>query len=250
MHSLEPLLPTSVASAILDYSLCSPRIKISRTTTASELLAAFSPKPHPPKVAHSQLLAPSQRFTITMTAKRGLRRKERISYTISDDSEAEGSPSAVSSAFSSPQKIGRVRKIIDLDEEDEFEEIELAKTPPPRTSSAGHSLRQLRAPENRETPRAKRRKLSKGAAKKYPLVCSDIPVVLPRSARNEIRENIATETAGKRAKFFVAKKDFFLPLLPESNNYVKKLVEQHHQRNETEDTSIIPYEALTKQPDG
>ena len=191
---------------------------------------------------------------------RHLRHKERISYNISDDSDTTDSPSGVST-FTSPEKPKRNRRIIDLEDE-ELEVIELATAPPPRLSSAGHSLRQhkdlhlsLRAQENGNKPVLKKRRIDPNIHKKKPTtsLTSNAPAP-PRSARNEIRDLIATETAGKRAKFLVAKKEYFLPLLPESN-HVSKLVEQHGhtQAAKSADTGAdmsVPYEVLETQPKG
>jgi hypothetical protein len=61
---------------------------------------------------------------------------------------------------------------------------------------------------------------------------------------------ISRETAVKRANFYVAKKDYFLPLLPESNN-IHRLVEARNAAGQQGDEDLtIPYEALEKQPDG
>lgn len=70
----------------------------------------------------------------------------------------------------------------------------------------------------------------------------------PRTARNEVRDIINTETAAKRSKFFIAKKDHFLPLLPEGN-HVQRLVDQHILDDDVEELGI-PYEALSDQPQG
>ncbi|KAL9098507.1 MAG: hypothetical protein Q9187_009649, partial [Circinaria calcarea] len=154
----DPLPPSPI------YSPSPDRIKVSRSTTASELLAAFSPSPKPVKSVRPLIWVPQPSPEIKMT-ERGLRRKEPITYAISDDSDNANSPSAISSAFSSPQKVKRVRSIVDL-EDDEVEEVEQTKTPPPRVSSAGHALRQpkdmhlsLRAQENGDKPVLKKRKL-------------------------------------------------------------------------------------------
>ena len=186
---------------------------------------------------------------------RALRQKEPITYAVSDDSDTTKSPSAVSSAFSSPYKIKRTRNVIDL-EEDEVEEIVPPKTPPPRLSSAGHSLRQhgelhlsLRAQENGDKPALKKRKLSRPSSQKRIRVFSNITTIAPRTARNEVRNAIASQTTAKRASFFVAKKDYFLPLLPEGN-HITRLVEQHKHSDSSDDTATVPYEALTKQPTG
>ena len=193
---------------------------------------------------------------------RHLRHKDRISYNISDDSDAADSPSGVST-FSTPQKPKRKRNIIDLEDE-VLEVIELATTPPPRLSTAGHSLRQhkdlhlsLRAQENGDKPISKKRRIhtSGSSHKKKPRVISASDAPAPaRTARNEIRDSIATETAGKRAKFFVAKKEYFLPLLPESN-HISRLVEQHGQAQAAQGADdhtdmAVAYEVLETQPKG
>ena len=217
-------------------------------TTASQLLASFSPKPQPKKVL--QPLAPAQHYPIAMSepSRRDLRRKQPVSYEISDNSD-DGEASNVGSAFSTPQK----RKLTYI--EDEIEEIEPAKTPPPRQSTAGHSLRQhsdlhlsLRAQENGDKPVVKRRKsLPKPRSHKKPPLQSNA-VSQPKSARNEVRDNINTETAAKRSKFFIAKKNYFLPLLPEGN-HIQRLVGQHSHNDDVEELEV-PYEALCSQPQG
>ena len=215
--------------------------------TASQLLASFSPKPQPVKVF--QPVATIQHYPITMSepSRRNPRRQQPISYEISDDSDS-GQASNAGSVFSTPQK----RKFTYL--EDEIEEVEPAKTPPPRQSSAGHSLRQhsdlhlsLRAQENGDKPIIKRRKtLPTSSFHKKPL--QKKVVSQPRTARNEVRDVISTETTARRSKFFIAKKDYFLPLLPEGN-HVQRLVDQHLQDDDVEELGV-PYEALSTQPLG
>lgn len=185
-----------------------------------------------------------------MMADRRLRHKEKpVSYEISSDSDSTDPASQLDSSFSSPEKPARKRvSIVDL--EDELEEIEPPKTPPPRLSAAGHSLRQhndlklsLQARENADKPVLKKRKITRQKSKN---ILKPSAPAAPRTARNEIRDHIATETAGKRAKFFVAKKDLFLPLLPDGN-HIQKLVAQAG--NEGKDESE-PYEVIEKQPAG
>ena len=193
-----------------------------------------------------------------MSTGRGLRHKPRVSYTISDDSDEPDPLSSPSSTFTTPQKPTRGRKVINLeDEDDEIVEVERPKTPPPRVSSAGHSLRQhkelhlsLRAQENGDKPIVKKQKLSKSSRRQsIPKIVSDAPSEPHvRTARNEVRDTIATETAAKRTRFFVAKKDYFLPLLPESN-HVKKMVDLQHGNGHAAG-DILPYEALESQPAG
>ncbi len=245
----------------------SPRIKLSRSTTASELLAAFSPVK---QVSRSPSFTNIEAMATTGDP-RNLRQKGRISYTISDDSDSEVPPSAVSSAFTTPQK-GAALKVIDLEEESD-EELQVPTSPPTRVSSAGHQLRaprdlhlSLKAQENGDKPVIKKRKLtlaSKSRRKKQKvIVTSDakqgesqtirLSVPSARTARNEIRDAIATETAGKRSAFFIAKKDFFLPLLPESN-YISRLSERgdHSQPDLGNGTdSAVPYETIETQPKG
>ena len=235
-----------------DLSRSSP-LKISRKLSASELLEAFSPKPSPPKKPQSCLS--TSKCEIAMSDARSLRRKEKVSYTVSDDSDVTGSPSGASSTFSPGRKSRRVRKITELSD-DELEEIEPPKTPPPRTSSAGHSLRQhkdlhlsLRAQQNGDKPVLKKRKLSRGTQNQQQKDSIRVAAPIPqRTARNEIRDTIASKTAIHRASFFVSKKDYFLPLLP-SSNYITKLAEQRSQDGKSEDLTV-PYEAITTQPKG
>ena len=179
--------------------------------------------------------------------RRELRRKEPVSYHISDDSDNGGSPSGGDSNFSTPQK----RTLVYI--EDEIEEIEPERTPPPRQSTVGHSLRQhkdlhlsLRAQENADKPVvAKRRKLLPKAPRRSLANRKIVPQ--PLTARNEVRDIIATETTAKRSRFFVAKKDYFLPLLPEGN-HVQRLVEQRAEVYDGIEELDTPYEALAEQP--
>ena len=221
-----------------------------RPTTASKILAAFSPRPQPKKSPSIDFVTP-QNFPIAMEAKRSSRRKERISYEISDDSENPDTSSSLDSTFSTPQKAPQNRlSIIDL--EDELEEIELPKTPPPRLSSAGHALRQpnelalsLRAQENGDKRTAKKRSYTKRRSKPKTILQPSAP----KTARQELREYVNTETAGKRSNFFVAKRDLFLPLLPEGN-HVQRLVAQHQRGGRSEEELSVPYEVIEQQPAG
>jgi SWI/SNF-related matrix-associated actin-dependent regulator of chromatin subfamily A member 5 len=76
------------------------------------------------------------------------------------------------------------------------------------------------------------------------------PVVTERIA---VRQQIASVTAAKRNRFFVEKKDYFLPLLPSNNNFVKKLVEKHEALSQAEKARLpatTPYEEIENQPRG
>lgn len=244
----------ALSSPTLSNELTStPKVQSSRKA-ASDLLASFSPISQSKK--ESQVWPISPQFPITMSdQKRQLRRKEPVHYeiSISGDSEDAESPS---STFSSPTKRRKSRvSIVDLEEEST--ESEPPKNPPPRVSSAGHLLRQpkdlhlsLRAQENADNPRAKKRKISNRRSKKS--VTSQKTEIQPsqKTARNEIRENISRETAVKRANFYVAKKEYFLPLLPQSNS-INKLVEARNAAGQHGNEDLtIPYEALEQQPEG
>ena len=186
-----------------------------------------------------------------METKRSSRRKERISYEISDDSDNPDTSSSLGSTFSTAQKVPRKRvSLIDL--EDEFEEIEPPKTPTPRLSSAGHALRQpnelalsLRAQENGDKRVVRKRKATKSRSKPK----TTMQPSAPKTARQELREYVNTETARKRSNFFVAKKDLFLPLLPEGN-HVQRLVAQQERGGKLEEGLSAPYEVIEQQPAG
>lgn len=187
-----------------------------------------------------------------MTENRDLRRKERVSYHVSDPDDSESPDSPSTNGFGTPRKS---RRVITIDSEDDEEiEIEPEKTPPPRVSLGHHVLRQrrqlqpsLRAQENGDRQRSRRRKISKPS--RASLVVSDAPPEMQMSARNVIRNQIATETARRRANFFVAKKDYFLPLLPETN-HIKRLADERIHSEHGEKDLSIPYEALEHQPLG
>jgi SWI/SNF-related matrix-associated actin-dependent regulator of chromatin subfamily A member 5 len=63
------------------------------------------------------------------------------------------------------------------------------------------------------------------------------------TARNRLRDDIAQKTKAKANNFLVAKKDYFLPLLP-PNNQITKLVASHNAK------PIVEYEELKEQPKG
>ena len=241
-----PLTPTHLTT-------CSPKTPLSGKKTAAEILAAFSPVSQS-KRNPQPWVSPSS-FSIAMSEKRTMRRKERISYHISDDSDSVQSQSAADSTFSTPQKTARSSQqtFVDLDEDSE---IEPEKTPPPRVSSAGHSLRQhqnlhlsLRAQENGDRQRVTKRRKPRKPSRKSVDSSNSKPSPLARTARNQIRNEIATETTRKRNNFFVAKKDYFLPLLPD-NNYITRLAEERSHVGEDEMDLSIPYEAIEHQPEG
>jgi SWI/SNF-related matrix-associated actin-dependent regulator of chromatin subfamily A member 5 len=75
------------------------------------------------------------------------------------------------------------------------------------------------------------------------------PVVSNRAA---IRQEIASKTAAYRDRFFVEKKEFWLPLLPD-HNYVRKLVSKYERMTRDEKArlpKITPYAEIESQPRG
>ena len=211
-----------------------------------------------------------------MANTRQLRPKDVVSYEISSDEDSAQISNSSGTPFGTPQKPVRTLKhsVINLDEETDTEESESPqKSPPPRLSTAGHSLRQhgtlrqsLRAQENADKPLRKKQRASKV---KRPYVTSDAPKPTPvASVRSQIRNAIASDTAVRKDNFFIAHKDLFLKLLPK-RNYITKAVEQRvykeHERDDltTSDQSTslnqrphqvkdlsVPYEDLLQQPLG
>ena len=186
---------------------------------------------------------------------RSLRQKEQISYEISSDSEDELAHSPLESAFTSPKGPSNgTLNMLDLMDEEDGPLVSEIRTPPPRMSAAGHSLRQpkdlrlsLRAQENGDRPRKTQRRLFRAPQSLLPAQKSRRPAK-SQTVRNEVRTQIAAETSRKRANFLVAHQNLFLPLLPEQNQ-VKKLTDQINQ-GEKANCAEVPYEALEKQPTG
>lgn len=67
------------------------------------------------------------------------------------------------------------------------------------------------------------------------------------TARNQIRQEIAENTKPKRDAFFLAKKDLFLPLLP-NTNYISKL--ERDRASGGKQVEIAPNDTLLSQPRG
>ena len=244
--------------------LYKPRPHGAKGTTASELLAAFSPRNQPYTMLKPFL--PPLKPDITMNKGRGQRAKKKVTYTISDDSDGPGPFSGAESSFSTPRNVQRTHSVISLEDDDDdddddgIQEIGPSKALPPRQSSAGHSLRQhqdlhlsLRAQENGDRQNGRKRKRSQRDSKQKPRLVSDAPTAAAviKSARNETRDFIATETARKRARFFVAKKEYFLPLLPE-HNHIQRLAEQAEYSEDHDEAKhgVVSYETIDMQPKG
>ena len=188
------------------------------------------------------------------TDERRLRPKGQITYEISSGSEDELAKSESGSPFTSPDHPSKRRfSIVDLMEEDESEQ---EKGPPqPRLSAAGHSLRQpteinlsLRAQENGDRPRKKRRMLFTAPQSMKPARNQQrLHKHKPETERNRVRAHIALETARKRTNFLLAHKEYFLPLLPKQN-HVQDLIDRKY--GDPTKAESIPFEMLEQQPAG
>ena len=159
--------------------------------------------------------------------------------------------------------------VLDLDDGD-ADELSLP-FPPEQPIHTGHSLRprsslnqSIKASENGDKPPTKRRRsagsvLSRKSNVSNRNVTPNKDQVAPSlSSRQQVRQGIATKTAGKRARFFLAKKDCFLPLLPQSN-HISRLLEKAgseesilHKTTGRPDNheGIYPYEPIETQPRG
>ncbi|KAL8657488.1 MAG: hypothetical protein Q9226_001864 [Calogaya cf. arnoldii] len=195
---------------------------------------------------------------------------------MSSDSDSEQPSTSNDSPFGTPSKpVRRQRRSTVNHEEETDTEAEEAplKTPPPRLSTAGHSLRQhkdlhlsLRALENGDKRAPKTRK-HLSTRKRLNATSSAAKPVPVKTERNLIRDAIATGTAVHRNNFFLAQKHLFLPLLP-PKNHITKIAEKSRLDGLEEDIlaisdatdsldgagyrkdKTIPYEELTQQPRG
>ena len=208
----------------------------------------------------------------------GQRPKRSICYVDLDDSD---DAIVVSSGASEASFLPDARKTGDRSttaaHDPALETSVHAEILPERGSLAGHSLRPrstLQQSEKASNMIQKRRRVSQRKTPKKTgpeTVSSDVgslrssrPAPLLTS-RQAIRHVIATETAVKRANFFRAKKDYFLPLLPEVN-YVQKLVNKREDglaegkdggetqedlaESVLDEQEISPYVHITEQPRG
>lgn len=122
-----------------------------------------------------------------------------------------------------------------------------------RISAINDELQMEKRRKDREVDAGRRRS---GRDRKIRILESDMvasppPAALQRraappklnTARNRLRDDIAKKSKVKANNFLVANKDYFLPLLPKTNQ-VAKLVTNHKAE------PIVEYEELNEQPEG
>ncbi|KAI9789843.1 MAG: hypothetical protein M1816_005760 [Peltula sp. TS41687] len=253
-----------------------PRPRLPKST--AELLAMFCPIDQSRKSVKSDAQkANSQEFA------HELRQKRKISYVNLDDSDdTVAAPSVASSAFPTPQAM-RQRDAMDAQTDDvDLSSPANSQPLPERSTRTGHSLRPRSAlqpsikAENmiiRTMPKKSQRKPTKGRGRQS--ISNKVKSGAALTSRQAIRHTIATETAVKRAKFLMAKKEYFLPLLPK-NNYITRLLHKEQVEIKPEDggikaedgeaglkasdeshvgttgnkVDITPYVPITEQPEG
>jgi hypothetical protein len=189
--------------------------------TASELLAAFSPR--------------RTRTSASQTAKdssspMALRQLQPIGYLESDDSELS---SAKESSYSGSD-----------DESDADETITSPSTPqsgnngPSSPSSLRNGLRPLKSTTQTWQPKkATHGKLSEKQSATFARLAS----------KKDLKRQILDAARAKEDKFLVHNKDAFLRLLPEVN-YIQKLL--INRSTSEESIGQVPFEQLAVQPEG
>ncbi|KAI9827169.1 MAG: hypothetical protein M1832_005305 [Thelocarpon impressellum] len=217
--------------------------------------------PHGKQPARPSALPP---FSPGLQKARDTTEKPSILYVALDDSDDDPTMNG-KLAFSSPRaRRGRQNArpvVVSVEDEDEEDSASFAlpqSSPiPARVSLAGPTLRPRaslnlfqKATENGKRNSIKRRK---AYAKKPVHNAAPLP-----DSRQGIRLAIAAESAVKRTKFFLVKKDYFLPLLPENNHITRLLSKEnagadanaHNGGTGHEDDQLEPYQEIEDQPQG
>ena len=225
-----------------------------RRETVQDLLQQFGSKNSPSSVSRERKLSMAKRKD---PQNRKLRQTRRISYNISDSSDASPPPSA-SSAYESPERL-QSTPTEDMTSEGELQQTAI-------TPSSGRLLRSRAVTSQRAAVKSlrqdtSRRQTSEGgrrvsARQAKMILTSDTHVVESKNpakavkpkietSRTRLRDEIATQTMARKDNFLVANKDCFLPLLPK-HNYVAKLAS--NRRNSK--ASIVEYTQIEEQPKG
>lgn len=201
-----------------------------------------------------------------------LRQKRKISCVELDDSDDPvAAPPTTSAAVPTP--LGATVSQAEVDNVP-ISSFVATNAQVDRAAATGHSLRPRKAHQTSaigyDLPKKRTRANAKPAASKSKAAAKGGPAFslagVDMSSRQALRQVIASETTAARARFFRAKKDYFLPLLPE-NNFVQKLVlkgavaagPSEAEPNATadaqsasagDDESIEPYVEIEEQPKG
>jgi SWI/SNF-related matrix-associated actin-dependent regulator of chromatin subfamily A member 5 len=244
--------------------------------------------PSPPKLKLSELLAAFHArpvsSSITKMAISDLKnlRPQKTGFSYAESSPSNSPTNSEGSNFDQAPDAKSSRKAYDYDDEDEEDDvsdsadelnsddnvigkpsiapnadspltsIQVAPTP---TATRELPKRSTRSNISYATPIKKKKmksKKSKGRSSKSSKLTSDLlnaaQPAKSTTARGKVHEDIAAHTKPKRDAFYLANKDYFLPLLPETS-YIDKLQRIQDMSDESE-VEVTAYESLKQQPDG
>lgn len=187
---------------------------------------------------------------------RSLRKPQQATYVESDNSDTNQLKSPEVSLFDTPTNSHTKSVHVDEESDDELMNDTIVVASKPAVSGRSLPARSTRSQVNYARPKRPSTTPKQGRKRKAePVINSDMILetqtrpskkpapIKPDSARNRVREDIATHTKAKRDNFLVHHRDYFLPVLP-ANNYVSKLVQAKTNGEE----EIVPNRQLTEQP--
>ncbi len=126
---------------------------------------------------------------------------------------------------------------------------------PTRTGTRELPARSTRSRISYASPKKKYKKKSSKAKKAKKLTSnlndatnSKSSKAVIKTERGQARSDIAEFTKPKRDAFFLANKEFFQPLLPETS-YIDKLQRLHDMKDDS-DVEVVPHSAIMQQPAG
>ncbi|KAK4543606.1 hypothetical protein LTR36_005501 [Oleoguttula mirabilis] len=194
-----------------------------------------------------------------------MRKKSTVNYAESEVSSAHSSPKSTSSfgensGSSKTSLIGNSKEESEdelmgdkkRDSEDELQSSDVVHAVPRRTATRELPSRSARKQVSYATPVKKYAKKTMTHRKADKLLTSDTnkPAHKPvaDTARGRVRHDILEHTKPKRDAFVLAYKDHFLPVLPETANYIDKLERIRATSDKGSLRGIVKYTAITKQP--
>lgn len=224
--------------------------------TASEILALFSPKTTSPSSVRSTIVMqqkanPSVPDCKTRTSLPGVTRLDDLHMSVRKevidlDPDTDSDDLAPSPMLSNAA----------LERKSKAEKPAVYPTLAPRHSLRDRSslTKPKRVSENEIQLSARTLRPQRSTKANNVIIQSDTSVPQkslasarkPDTARNQIRDSIASVTQRKRDGFYIEKRDYFLPLLPEQN-YITKLMEN---RPKSAQAEVTPYQNLDQQPKG